>query len=1136
MKKNSSNKNFLLNLIIIVAVVIGAYSYFKPPTYQSLVAKWKDDKVQVEVFESLTSQLLNEAIIYDKAGSETKAKAKEELQNTVVQRREYTAQMMKSKPKEFLKNAINDELSGGLLKNLDGLEKKTTIEGELSIICTVLHDANNSAKKDEVVLTTYQIFANNGEVYDLYMPDETVLENLNPGDKIKATGYELDGNFVPDTLSDSKNFATITKGVALPNATNNKVAVVLLNDSYANTYKMATKEQWTMIMTKMKEYFEEVSFGQMTISGKNNPSAPADIFGYYTMNAQTSCDYMVWLNDAKAAAAKGGFSETGYRHVMYIIPKIQVGGQCMISGVAYVGSVVSWYNAYKHFGSYLTSGTFDNNNAILGQPNGFVGISDLLAHELGHNLGFMHARKATCTDANGHKVQVSDNCTYAEYGDPWDTMGNGWNLFPGHYSAFNKNAYLGWIPASRVKTITTNGTYDLYPLEYAGTGAQMLHIPVTYKNASGVNTTFNYYLDFRADYGFDKYSLFSKTDAMTGVAVRTATKGSYTNLYFANPASGSQGYNSTEIGVQPGKSFYDPIRKVEFKTISSTGGKAVVQVTFNGNPPNEPCVRNAATVSVSPMSVTKKAGEGNSYIVYIKNNDSYGCGASNFQVKYDLPSNFTSDYGSYTLSVLPGENSPYASPVYAKVSTPDGTYPISINIKNVTTGNTQILNPTFTVAGGQTTTCVSSNPTVSFSPTTATGKPGDALSYTLSIKNNDNTICAASNYTIAATLPTGFTIDSNNLTATISPGATYTKVFKITSGATIANGNYTIPFAVKNTTLNTTSTPSVVYTVSAPTCVRGEPAVSFSPTTASGNPGTALSYTLTLKNNDNTSCAASNYTIAATLPTGFTIDSNNVTTTVNPGASYSKVFKVTSSMTSTNGSYQIPFVITNTTLKTTKSSGVTYTVTGAVTCKEVAPTISVSPTTQTGEVGTALSYTLNIKNNDVGCPNKTYSVTASIPSGFKIDVSSYSVTLASGSSTTKVFKMTPQTGVVNGIYSLSLAISEGTNRYSAAGTYNVITYIAVPPSVNITGLTNNQKLGSGNTNVVASASHSKGIAAINIYLNTVKVATCNNPSKGECKYGINANKIISGTYVLKVEAIANDSTKTSNSKTITFIR
>ena len=62
----------------------------------------------------------------------------------------------------------------------------------------------------------------------------------------------------------------------------------------------------------------------------------------------------------------------------------------------------------------------------------------------------------------------------AEYGDPWDTMGNQRAM---HFNAAQKSL-LNWIPASSVKTHASgSANYTLSPIEQGGAAVYAVKIP-----------------------------------------------------------------------------------------------------------------------------------------------------------------------------------------------------------------------------------------------------------------------------------------------------------------------------------------------------------------------------------------------------------------------------------------------------------------------------------------------------------------------------------------------------------------------------------------------------------------------------------------------------------------------------------
>src|SRR6202163_3082657 len=225
--------------------------------------------------------------------------------------------------------------------------------------------------------------------------------------------------------------------------------------------------------THVGPYYQEVSYGQQslnisvactTIPVPAGCSGKTDANGWLqsTSPTPTGCgfDSMGNLADAVATAAGYDTSVTNTKFVYYVLPSI---GACGWAGLAYVGYGHAWSNGYNALWVY--------------------------GHELGHNFGLWHAGSLTCSGQ-----VIGGSCSVAEYGDPFDVMGN---LYPGHFNSMQKSV-LGWIPASSVKTHTSgSATYTLSPLENSGQSTYAVKIP-----ASTIPPR-TYWIEYRQPIGFD---------------------------------------------------------------------------------------------------------------------------------------------------------------------------------------------------------------------------------------------------------------------------------------------------------------------------------------------------------------------------------------------------------------------------------------------------------------------------------------------------------------------------------------------------------------------------------------------------------------------------------------------------------
>jgi hypothetical protein len=170
-------------------------------------------------------------------------------------------------------------------------------------------------------------------------------------------------------------------------------------------------------------------------------------------------------------------------------------------------------------------------------------------HELGHNFGLYHAGSVSC---------LSAGCSVAEYGDPYNTMGNKAMM---HYDATQK-ARLGWISSSAVVT-HTGGTanYTLFPFEASGGGTYAVKI------AAASNRT--YWIEYRQPLGFDASST-------GGVQFRVSS-----------PFASSSGSDDTEIfnsgfglvGLPLGSTYTDSTYGISVTVMAAGPSGATVQVS-----------------------------------------------------------------------------------------------------------------------------------------------------------------------------------------------------------------------------------------------------------------------------------------------------------------------------------------------------------------------------------------------------------------------------------------------------------------------------------------------------------------------------------------------------------------------------
>lgn len=122
---------------------------------------------------------------------------------------------------------------------------------------------------------------------------------------------------------------------------------------------------------------------------------------------------------------------------------------------------------------------------------------------------------------------------------------------------------------------------------------------------------------------------------------------------------------------------------------------------------------------------------------------------------------------------------------------------------------------------------------------------------------------------------------------------------------------------------------------------------------------------------------------------------------------------------------------------------------GAATCTPAAPTLTVSPVQSAWlAAGSSATFTLNVKNNDSAeCANNQFNLNTSKPTGWSASLSSTSVSLAPGASTSVNLNVTSATSAADGYYNVTTTASSGNLSDSVTATYVVDTPVSNTPPV-----------------------------------------------------------------------------------------
>jgi len=732
----------------------------------------------------------------------------------------------------------------------------------------------------------------------------------------------------------------------------------------------------------VSEFWRENSYGQAWAQG--------DVAGWFTLDANYSCDQTSEIRDAAIRAADSVVDFTQYSRIFIVVAGID--GSCGWAGVGTVGcgSLSSPGDGrFTASTSWMLSSVFDTRDH---------GVK-LAIHEGGHNLGLNHASSRDFgSDALGAPgVTGSLN----EYGDEYSTMGT-WTL--GHYAAPHK-AKLGWL-TSDMQTVTGNGSFSLQPAEAAGA----LH---ALKIRRGIDNNNWLWLEYRNPIGNYDSTLNSLVFGGGLIHYEDPLAGLHTHVLDFTPQTDSW----SDPVLTPGKNWSDPYTNVSIAVDGASTNALSVRVDYGPLP----CVEAAPAVSISPLNPSAYPGDNVPYTVTVTNNDSLACAPRTFNLSSIIPG-WPTSFSQNSLVVSPSTTS---SATMSKL-VPAGTAPATYSVDaTVTTSNSS------THGAGNLTvlpSCGMAAPTLNLSPSNPNAYPGNAVTYTVVIANNDSAACASRTFSLSSSVPAWVTTFSQN-PLVIPPSTTaFTTMSKLVPAST-APGAYAVDVLVATNGWSASST--VTVTVSAP-CLAAAPTVTLSPSNMNAFPGDTVTYTMGITNNDTASCSPRSFNLSSTLPNWVTTFSQNDLTLLPLATASTTMSKIVPAGT-TAGTYSVGATVTSNGSSTDGSASMTV----VAPCVKTAPTVVLSPSTLSASPGDNVTYTVTVTNRDAAlCAGRTFNLTSSLPAWPTV-FSPTSLNLGPGSTSSATMTKTISLETALGSYLINARAADGASGGDAAASVTV---------------------------------------------------------------------------------------------------
>ena len=343
------------------------------------------------------------------------------------------------------------------------------------------------------------------------------------------------------------------------------------------------------------------------------------VVGPYTINFSSTgvCDPAQWADAAEAAAAAAGVNTASYARKVYVLPQ----NSCPMSGYGSVGGATgeAWV-----FG---------------------CSVRRIYQHELGHNLGMMHASSPG-----------------DEYGDNTDPMGI---YFIPRVFGFNSphRLQMGWLPDTSIQTISESGLYEIAPLGVRSASATAPQALLIRKPDTGEQ----YVVSYRFPVGYD-----SNID---GLYFYRST----VHRYWPGPTA----FNTYILaGLADSETFADSINGVVVTQVAHDSTRALVRVELS-----HVCNAAAPTVSITPSIQDGSVGTRLTYAVSIVNNDSTTCPPSTFTLNGVAPSGWTLSVSPASLTLGPGASGNATLTLTSPIGTGLGRYDAVVNVSDGATAS-----------------------------------------------------------------------------------------------------------------------------------------------------------------------------------------------------------------------------------------------------------------------------------------------------------------------------------------------------------------------------------------------------------------------------------------------------------------
>jgi hypothetical protein len=351
--------------------------------------------------------------------------------------------------------------------------------------------------------------------------------------------------------------------------------------------------------------------------------------------------------------------------------------------------------------------------------------------------------------------------------------------------------------------------------------------------------------------------------------------------------------------------------------------------------------------------------------------------------------------------------------------------------------------------------CTQTNPSVVLTPMTQTGSAGGTVSYSVDVTNLNSAVCIPATFKLTTVIPAKLTGTISPSAMTLGSKATASAIVKLTSLSTEPAANYNFGVLATNTADTSFNTSVTGQYVTTSNCIYMPPTLTITPSSQNTSGTTPVNYNFTITNNHSNACGwglfrfsrgTDDYNIVLTMNTNGEL--------IPAGKSFSGIITATPNTNAKPG-------IHNFTLTTDVQDGskvvnkFTVDYTPSSSCVRANPTVTLTPSTQTGPAGGSVNYSVSVTNQDsTNCTAATFNITSLIPPSLTGTMTPVTLTIPPKGNATASLKLTSVSTVPSATYSVTTKVSNAEDvsfNASVIAKYTTVGgCVYAPPTITIT--------------------------------------------------------------------------------------